>query len=228
MLSNAQLRAALSDTAVPGTVAASGDARPPRGQSLRRGAPRGRLRVWRRGRAGGHVRPGLAGHRIRHLAEGQDDEPVAQPHGVAPTGRRLRHRRPRGHVHATSSSRSRTTSSALRGSSRRRRSSGRRLTDRDLAVEARQGLVTQLVEGKVPAATLGLVRYVVAGGRARDFVGHARLPGRGRRPRPAAGASPGSPRRRRSTTRSAARCPSRSAHSPVRRSSCRSRSTSHC
>jgi F-type H+-transporting ATPase subunit delta len=45
------------------------------------------------------------------------------------------------------------------------------LTDRDLAVEARQGLVTQLLEGKVPATTLALVRYTVSGGRARDFVG---------------------------------------------------------
>ena len=45
------------------------------------------------------------------------------------------------------------------------------LTDRDLDVAARQGLVTQLVEGKVPATTLALVRYVVSGGRARDFVG---------------------------------------------------------
>jgi F-type H+-transporting ATPase subunit delta len=45
------------------------------------------------------------------------------------------------------------------------------LTDRDLDVAARQGLVTQLLEGKVPATTLSLVRYVVAGGRARDFVG---------------------------------------------------------
>ncbi|HEY6429229.1 MAG TPA: F0F1 ATP synthase subunit delta [Acidimicrobiales bacterium] len=45
------------------------------------------------------------------------------------------------------------------------------LTDRDLAVPARQGLVTQLLQGKVPATTLSLVRYAVAGGRARDFVG---------------------------------------------------------
>ena len=36
---------------------------------------------------------------------------------------------------------------------------------------ARQGLVTQLLEGKVPASTLALARYAVAGGRARDFVG---------------------------------------------------------
>ena len=47
----------------------------------------------------------------------------------------------------------------------------RALTDRDLEVAARQGLVAQLLEGKVPATTLALVRYTVTGGRARDFVG---------------------------------------------------------
>jgi F-type H+-transporting ATPase subunit delta len=45
------------------------------------------------------------------------------------------------------------------------------LTDRDLDVAARQGLVAQLLEGKGPVTTLRLVRYVVTGGRARDFVG---------------------------------------------------------
>ena len=45
------------------------------------------------------------------------------------------------------------------------------LTDRDLDLAARQGLVHQLLEGKVPATTLALVRYVVTGGRARDVVG---------------------------------------------------------
>ena len=45
------------------------------------------------------------------------------------------------------------------------------LTDRDLAVAARQSLVAQLLEGKVPATTVSLVRYAVTGGRARDFVG---------------------------------------------------------
>ena len=68
------------------------------------------------------------------------------------------------------------------------------LVDRDLAVEARQALVTQLLEGKVLPGTLDLVRYVVAGGRARDIVGHARTGWSSRRPRPAAGASPGSGR----------------------------------
>ena len=45
------------------------------------------------------------------------------------------------------------------------------LTDRDLDAAARQGLVAELLAGKAPATTLALVRYVVTGGRARDFVG---------------------------------------------------------
>ena len=45
------------------------------------------------------------------------------------------------------------------------------LVDRDLAPSARQGLVTQLLEGKVHPSALLLVRYVVVGGRARDIVG---------------------------------------------------------
>jgi len=45
------------------------------------------------------------------------------------------------------------------------------LTDRDRPVASRQGLVGQLLQGKVTAATYALVGYVVVGGRARDFVG---------------------------------------------------------
>jgi F-type H+-transporting ATPase subunit delta len=45
------------------------------------------------------------------------------------------------------------------------------LVDRDLAPQARQALVTQLLEGKVHPSAIRLVRYVVAGGRARDIVG---------------------------------------------------------
>jgi ATP synthase F1 delta subunit len=45
------------------------------------------------------------------------------------------------------------------------------LVDRDLAPAARQGLVTQLLEGKVLPSALRLIRYVVVGGRARDIVG---------------------------------------------------------
>jgi F-type H+-transporting ATPase subunit delta len=45
------------------------------------------------------------------------------------------------------------------------------LVDRDLAVEARQGLATQLLDGKVEAGTVALVRFAIAGGRSRDIVG---------------------------------------------------------
>ncbi len=45
------------------------------------------------------------------------------------------------------------------------------LTDRDLPVSARRGLVVQLLEGKVRPATLRLVTFTVVGGRARDVVG---------------------------------------------------------
>ena len=44
-------------------------------------------------------------------------------------------------------------------------------TDRDLATEARVGVVTELLSGKVPDTTQALVRYNIVGGRARDFVG---------------------------------------------------------
>jgi F-type H+-transporting ATPase subunit delta len=45
------------------------------------------------------------------------------------------------------------------------------LTDRDLEIDARLGLVGQLLRGKVQDATVRLVDYVVVGGRARDTVG---------------------------------------------------------
>jgi F-type H+-transporting ATPase subunit delta len=45
------------------------------------------------------------------------------------------------------------------------------LVDRDLDIEARQGLASALLEGKVGVPTLSLVRYAIAGGRARDIVG---------------------------------------------------------
>jgi len=45
------------------------------------------------------------------------------------------------------------------------------LTDRDCPVEARQGIVHDLLETKVQVETLQLVDYAIAGGRARDFVG---------------------------------------------------------
>jgi F-type H+-transporting ATPase subunit delta len=45
------------------------------------------------------------------------------------------------------------------------------LTDRDLPVDARRGMISELLKGKVPPTTMALVRYAVTGGRARDFVG---------------------------------------------------------
>ncbi len=45
------------------------------------------------------------------------------------------------------------------------------LTDRDLELPARQGLVDDLLRGKVPDTSVALVRYAVTGGRARDIVG---------------------------------------------------------
>jgi F-type H+-transporting ATPase subunit delta len=45
------------------------------------------------------------------------------------------------------------------------------LTDRDLPLEVRRGVVRQLLEGKAQAATVRLVDYVLVGGRARDTVG---------------------------------------------------------
>jgi F-type H+-transporting ATPase subunit delta len=45
------------------------------------------------------------------------------------------------------------------------------LVDRDLAIPARQDLATALLEGKVQPSTIALVRFAVAGGRARDIVG---------------------------------------------------------
>ena len=47
----------------------------------------------------------------------------------------------------------------------------RAFTDRDLPVEARTGVVDQLLAGRANAQTVSLARYAVVGGRARDFVG---------------------------------------------------------
>lgn len=44
-------------------------------------------------------------------------------------------------------------------------------SDRDMAVAVRQGVVDQLLGAKAQPATVRLVDYVVAAGRARDFVG---------------------------------------------------------
>lgn len=45
------------------------------------------------------------------------------------------------------------------------------LSDRDLPLQARHGVVAQLLTGKVSTAAVDLVQYTLTGGRPRDFVG---------------------------------------------------------
>lgn len=47
----------------------------------------------------------------------------------------------------------------------------RAFTDRDLPVDARTGVVEQLLGDRTHAQTVALARYAVVGGRARDYVG---------------------------------------------------------
>jgi F-type H+-transporting ATPase subunit delta len=170
VLSNTQLRAALSDTSVPGPARravmldllegkVSDDAR--------------RLAAFACGVVPAQeVVSALAwlANRMRHLSEGQDDEP-----GLSLTQSR---QRVAGFATAlyedmTSADLESLEDDLFRFARIVAATPGlrRALTDRDLAVTAREGVVTQLLEGKVPATTLELARYVVAGGRARDFVG---------------------------------------------------------
>jgi F-type H+-transporting ATPase subunit delta len=170
VLANAQLRAALSDTAVPGTSRRAVMLDLLEGK-VSDGARR--VAAFTCGAvAAQEVTTALnwLAMRMRHLAEGQDDEP-----GLSLTAS---HRRVGGYATAVHEDLSTSELESLEddlfrfarivAATPQLRTA---LTDRDLAVEARQGLVTQLVEGKVPATTLGLLRYVVAGGRARDVVG---------------------------------------------------------
>jgi F-type H+-transporting ATPase subunit delta len=113
---------------------------------------------------------GWVSTRVRHLGEGQDEEP----------GLSLMQSRQRVGGYATAVHEDMTTPelesleddlfrfARIVASTPALRSA---LSDRDLDVSARQGLVTQLLEGKVPATTLGLIRFAVTGGRARDIVG---------------------------------------------------------
>jgi len=170
VLGNAQLRAALSDTAVPGVSRRAVMLDLLEGK-VSAGARR--VAAYACGVvAAQEVSPALGwlGLRMRRLAEGQDDEP-----SLSLLAARQRVGGYAAAVHEDMSTqelesleddlfrfaRIVAATPQLRGA----------LTDRDLAVAARQGLVRQLLEGKVSAATLGLVLYAVAGGRARDFVG---------------------------------------------------------
>jgi F-type H+-transporting ATPase subunit delta len=170
VLANGQLRAALSDTAVPGSSrrAVMLDLLEQRVSAEAR-----RVAAYACGAVAAQevaTALGWLALRVRHLAEGQDDEP-----GLSLTASR---QRVGGYATAAHEDMSTGELESLEddlfrfarivASTPKLRAA---LTDRDLPVEARQGLVSQLLEGKVPAATLGLVRYIVAGGRARDFVG---------------------------------------------------------
>jgi F-type H+-transporting ATPase subunit delta len=170
VLANGQLRAALSDTSVPGNSRravmldllegrVSGEAR--RVAAFACGVVAAQESV---------TALGWLALRVRHLAEGQDDEPSLS----------LMASRQRVGGYATAIHEDMSTPqlesleddlfrfARIVASTPQLRSV---LTDRDVAVAARQGVVGQLLEGKVPAETLGLVRYAVSGGRARDFVG---------------------------------------------------------
>jgi F-type H+-transporting ATPase subunit delta len=170
VLANPQLRAALTDTTVPGPArravvldlldgkVSPGARRLAAFASMVVSAPEVTAAL------------GWVSTRVRHLDEGLDDEP----------GLSLLQSRQRVGGYATALFEDMTTAElesleddlfrfarivaatpALRSA----------LADRDLDVAARQGLVTQLLEGKVPAASLALARFAVTGGRARDIVG---------------------------------------------------------
>lgn len=169
VMANPQLRAALSDTAVSGT------SRRAVMLDLLEGKVSAEARRVAAYACGAVSAPEVVAAlawlatRMRHLAEGQDDEP-----SLSLTASR---QRVGGYATAVHEDMSNQELDSLEddlfrfarivAATPQLRSA---LTDRDLAVEARQGLVSQLLEGKIPAATLGLVRYVVAGGRARDVV----------------------------------------------------------
>ncbi|HSZ37291.1 MAG TPA: ATP synthase F1 subunit delta [Acidimicrobiales bacterium] len=170
VLANGQLRAALSDTAVPGTSR----------RAVMLDLLEGRVSAQAR-RVAAFACGVVAAQevatalnwlalRVRHLAEGQDDEPglslIASRQRVGGYATAVHEDMSTGELESLEDDLFRfarivAATPQLRAA----------LTDRDLAVEARQGLVSQLLEGKVTAPTLGLVRYAVSGGRARDFVG---------------------------------------------------------
>jgi F-type H+-transporting ATPase subunit delta len=170
VMSSPQLRAALSDTSVPGAARRAvlldlleGKVTP----EARRLSAYTVMAV-----AAQEVSTSLAwlATRVRHLAEGSDPEPA-----LSLTQARQRVGGYATALHEDMSppqlesmeddlfrlARIVNATPALRTA----------LTDRDLAVEARVGLVTALLEGKVAPTTLALVRYAVIGGRARDIVG---------------------------------------------------------
>ena len=158
------------------------------GQGRARGAPAGGVRLsWRSPRPRCRAALAWLTTRVRHLAEGLDEEPRAQPdRSPASASAGFATAVLRGHVHRPSSSRSRTTCSASPGSSSRHAGPARR-PDRPRPRRSRRARAwsTQLLEGKVPATTLALVRYAVDRRPGPRHRRHAGLPGR------ADGAGPG-------------------------------------
>jgi F-type H+-transporting ATPase subunit delta len=170
VLANNQLRAALTDTAVHGQARRAvvldlldGKVSP----AARRLAAFACMVV---GAPEVPAALGWVSTHVRHLTEGQDEEP-----GLSLTQSR---QRVGGYATAVHEDMSTAELESLEddlfrfarivGATPALRAA---LTNRDLDVTARQGLVTQLLEGKVPPTSLALARYAVTGGRARDIVG---------------------------------------------------------
>ncbi len=171
VLADGPLRAALSDTAVPGT------ARRAVLLDLLEGKVVSEARRLAAFAAMAVAAPEVTGAlgwvatRVRHAAEGQ---PLVEP----PLSLSASRRRVAGYATAVFEDLSLSelesleddlfrfarivaTTPALRGA----------LADRDMPQAAREGLVTELLEGKVPRTSVVLARYAVSGGRARDIVG---------------------------------------------------------
>ena len=195
VLANGQLRAALTDTAVPG----------PARRAVVLDLLDGKVTPEARRLAGfatGAVHApevpaalGWVSTRVRHLAEGQDDEP----------GLSLMQSRQRVGGYATAVHEDMSTDglesleddlfrfARIVAATPPLRAA---LADRELDVQARQGVVTQLLEGKVPTTTLALTRSpsraggpATSSGRSTSWWSSPHRPGDG--------ASPASGRRRR-------------------------------
>ncbi len=170
VLGNMPLRAALSDTAI------SGGARRAVMLDLLEGkvsAEARRLAAYACMAVGAPEVASALGWlatRVRHLSEGEDEEP---PLSLTQSRQRVGGYATAVHEDMTTAELESLEDDLFRferivASTPPLRSA---LTDRDLDVAARQGLVTQLLSGKVPATTERLARYAVTGGRARDIVG---------------------------------------------------------
>jgi F-type H+-transporting ATPase subunit delta len=170
VMSNMPLRAALSDTAIPGGPRRAvmlelldGKVSP----EARRLAAFACMAV-----SAPEVSSALAwlATRVRHLSEGLDEEP---PLSLTQSRERVGGYAAAVHEDMTNAELESLEDDLFRfarivASTPPLRTA---LTDRDLAVAARQGLVTELLSGKVRVTTERLARYAVTGGRARDIVG---------------------------------------------------------